>query len=116
MSRDANYHVAVHRSAKAVLSDNLKRLMDRPGQELTQAEVGKRGSIPQRTVGRIKNGEVEATLGNLQALGKAFGLQAWQLLVPDLDPSNPPMLRAMTDQERALYERLRAALKAIENR
>lgn len=116
MSNEANYHGNVHRSPKTVLSDNLKRNMDRKPGKLSQAEIGRRGGLPQRTVGRIKNGEVEATLGNLQALAKAFGLQPWQLLVPDLDVSNPPMLRAMSEHERALYDRLHAALQALESR
>lgn len=48
----------------------------------------------------------------IAAIAARFDLLPWQLLVPGLDPGNPPVTR-MSQQERELYEnfkRLRAAL------
>ena len=39
-------------------------------------------------------------------------MQPWQLLVPDLRPNNPPLVRDVTDTERRLWERLDGLMKA----
>lgn len=45
-------------------------------------------------------------IDNLQAIAKVFGLKAWQLLIPDLEPGNPPMLKQVSETEAKLYEDL----------
>lgn len=92
-----------------VLSANLCRLMDDAEPPITQTAVSKVSGIPQRTISRIKRGEVSATLNNVEGLAKALGLLSWQLLVPDLDPHNPPLLRSATKEEKELYDRILTA-------
>lgn len=96
-----------------VLSANLGRLMDDATPPITQVAVSKVSGLPQRTISRIKRGEVTPRLNSIDALAKAFGLLPWQLLVPDLEPSNPPFLRSANPDEKALYERLLAAAKEL---
>lgn len=55
---------------------------------------------------------MQIKLDSLQGLAKAFGLQPWQMLIPELDPANPPLL-AISKEEKDLYARLQAAAKAI---
>lgn len=44
------------------------------------------------TVGRIMNLEQAPGIDTLDALARVYGLRAWQLLIPNLDPANPPVL------------------------
>lgn len=96
-----------------VLSANLERLMDKVEPRITQVAVSKASGIPQRTISRIKNGEVSPTLNSIDGLAKAFGLLPWQLLVPDMDPKNPPLLRSATQEEKELYARILAAAQQL---
>lgn len=98
---------------RKVLSENLLRLM-RTGQsgEVSQAELGRRARVDQRNVGRIVSGDISTTVDTLGKLARAFDLDAWQLLVPGLDPSNPP-INHITEDEKRLYERLREAARLV---
>lgn len=75
-----------------LLAKNLKTLMDsRPGLA-TQTAVAKAAEVDQRTVGRILQCEHAPTLAQIEKLAKAFMLEPWQLLAPNLDPRDPPVL------------------------
>lgn len=65
----------------------------------------RRSGVAQATIGRILRRETAADLDTVDALARAYHLMAWQLLVPDLDPANPPINR-LTQAERDLYQRL----------
>ena len=89
-----------------VLSTNLKSLMQASEDLRTQAAIGKRCGIDQRTVGRILNEEHSPQLKQIEAIASAFGLLPWQLLIPGLDPKNPPVCE-LTKVEKELYDKLR---------
>ena len=90
----------------SVLSTNLKALMQASEDLRSQAALGKKCGIDQRTVGRILNEEHSPQLKQIEAIANAFGLLPWQLLVPDLDPKNPPVCKH-TRVEKGLYDKLR---------
>lgn len=90
-------------NSRAVLSTNLAALMTAKGD--TQIGLKRRSGIAQATIGRILRQETAADLDTIAALARAFNLMAWQMLVPDLDPANPPVVR-LTEAERELYQRL----------
>jgi hypothetical protein len=92
-----------------VVAQNLRRLMDDHVELRTQSALARRSKVPQRTIGRIVNKEVTPSLDVLEDLAKPFDLQPWQLLVPNLDPKNPPVLRFASAAEEALYKRIVAA-------
>jgi DNA-binding phage protein len=94
------------------LAANLAALMAATEDLRTQAAVGKRAGVDQRTVGRILNREHSPNLLQIQKLAAAFGLQPWQLLVPHLDPANPPVVH-LTQAERELYARVRRAARQL---
>jgi transcriptional regulator with XRE-family HTH domain len=94
-----------------ILAANIKMLMEKHVSLNSEAKVAKAGGLSQRTVNRARNG-LQVRLESLSGLSRAFGLAPWQLLVPGLDPSNPPIL-SLTPEEKALYERLRAAAKNL---
>lgn len=47
---------------------------------------------------RLKNQETSVGLDTLDKLAAGFNLPQWQLLVPDFDPANPPMLTGGSPQ------------------
>lgn len=49
-----------------------------------------------------------------QSIARAYGLDAWQMLIPDLDPSNPPIV-SVTPAERQLWERIRSVAKQLKD-
>lgn len=69
--------------------------------------------MDQTTVGRIERAEIATTVDMLDALGKAFGLSAWQLLTEDLDHKNPPILREPSKEERELWKKLTESAKHL---
>lgn len=94
MSADSLLFMA--KTLSDVLAANLTRLQEEQKDELGSqpkiaaktARIGKR--IGQRTVGRALKGEVSTTIGSLEALAAAFGVEPWQLLVPPPEPEAKP--------------------------
>ena len=62
-----------------------------------------------RQMNRIAGEKHAATVDTLDLLAERIGCQPWQLLVPNMDPDNLPML-VMGKAERELYDRVRALL------
>lgn len=56
------------------------------GHKVTQEEIAKRAGLSLRALGYQLSGEAKnaPTLRTLQGLANAFGLEPWQLLLPDL--------------------------------
>lgn len=98
---------------RAILAQNLKALMGNPNGPNSQSELKRRSGVSQATIGRILRKEAAATVETLAALAGAYGLEGWQLMVPGMHPTNPPVLQPVSPQERALYERLRATVQDI---
>lgn len=93
-----------------IISKNLRALMIDSGMakkdgEPNQSTLAKRSGADQRTIGRVLARELSPTVDMLEKLARAFGLHAWQMLIPDLDPRNPPVV-VMSEAERNFYRRL----------
>lgn len=103
---------------RKTLADNLSRLMAYHkgiGDGLGTLEgVVAASKVPRGTVHRIKRGEVSAGVDHLEGLAVAFDLDVWQLFVHDLDPTNPPMLKAITDKQKAMFDKIREYAKELE--
>ena len=96
---------------KPVLALNLKALMD--DRKMSQMEVHRRSKIAQSSIGRILRQEVAADLDTLAAIARAFDLDPWQLLVPNIDPKNLPVMQPLSTREREMYKRLHEAVTDI---
>ena len=96
-----------------ILAANLIRLMEQHATLTSQAKVGARAKVNQKTIGRILHKTNEPTLEAVSAIAKAFGLECWQLLTPDLQPNNPPMLASQDKALKALYANLGRTQEAI---
>lgn len=98
------------------VASNLRALMLHAGMEKkgepNQSDLARASGANQRTVGRILAREQSPTVEMLETIARAFGLHAWQLLIPGLDPANPPVV-VMSEAERQFYRRLEE-LRAVE--
>ncbi len=107
-------------TSREILGANLNILMKthwaRDKRLNSNKKVGDKLGVSDNTLGRIRRGENSIGIDMLDKIADLYKLQPWQLLVPEFDAASPPMLRAMNEHERTLYERLHAALQAIENR
>jgi transcriptional regulator with XRE-family HTH domain len=92
---------------------NLKALIAKSREQTINA-WSVRNEVVQSTVNRIVNGSMDPTVSTLEGIAKKFGLSAWQLLVPDLDPDDPPVLRSANGAERALFDKLKEAMAELE--
>ncbi|WP_323011526.1 helix-turn-helix transcriptional regulator [Castellaniella sp.] len=74
------------------LSRTLKRVTGH-GTRYPQLEViASRTGVSKSTIARARTGETALKIDNLEDLAKAFGMEAWQLLVPGVEPDKPPIL------------------------
>lgn len=94
-----------------VLSGTLEKLMEeRPADLGSQPKIVARAKakgrrIGQRTVGRAVKGKASTTIGSIEVLGVAAGLEPWQLLHPELGRDRP----VLDPEERALIDIFRAS-------
>lgn len=75
-----------------ILAQNLVRNCG-PGYRFdTITELGRKSGVGKSTIDRLKKGESAVRIDNLEGIASAYGLAAWQMLVPDIDTNNPPEL------------------------
>lgn len=70
-----------------IVAHNLKRWMAGSRELSSQQRVADASHVSQTTVNRILRNEVSATIANLEAIAKAFGRSAYELLIPPNDPA-----------------------------
>lgn len=104
-------------AAPTALSDlfrsNLRKLMQADRKLRTQPAVAQASKVGQRSVGRILGGEQSPTLDMVHKIAGAFGLEPWQMLVPDLEPDNPPITKQIDERQQELLKRFRHAAKEL---
>lgn len=88
----------------SVFRDNLKRLIG----DLSVNEWSKKNGLEQTTIQRLING-AEPKLSMIEKIAEKVELQPWQLLVPLLQPANPPIvIGAHGPEEVELWRRIEA--------
>lgn len=93
--------------------ENLRKLMESDRQLASQPKVAASSRVAQTSIGRILRGEQSPTLDMVHKIAMAFGLEAWQMLVPDLEPDNPPITKQIDDRQRELLKRFRVAAQEL---
>ncbi len=96
---------------RSVLAKNLKALMGHG--DLNQTALGKKAGVAVSTIGRILAAKHAPDIETLASIAHALGVTTWQIMVPRLDPTNPPVLQNASPEERELYDRLRAAAELL---
>ena len=95
------------------LAANVRRMIDAatpPGKKPSIRAWALGRGLDVRMIDRLVKGKHAVTLDTLDKIADACGLQAWQLLIADLDPAHPPDA-PITDDERALLRRLQRLLE-----
>lgn len=76
-------------SARKILAENIRTLVKLAG---SQPALVKLTRVPQKTISRAVNDENAANLDTLNDLARGMGIEPWQLLVPNLDLTDPPVI------------------------
>lgn len=98
----------VAQNARAARKHNKQTQID-----VKDAALLKGYAIDQTTVSRIEGGRLVPTLDVLEALAKGLGVNPWELLVPNFDAKNRPVLKEATEAERKLWEKIRESAKEL---
>lgn len=93
-----------------ILADNLNRLMAERWALDSNPKLSAVTKLSTSTISRLRNAAAACTLDTLDLLAEAFEIWPWQLLVPNLDPANFPVLRTLSAEEAMMYERLRSVI------
>lgn len=72
------------------VATNIRARRDRLRYNQAEVERRSKGEVKQRTVSHAEAGKVAQQVDTIARIADALGLQPWQLLVPGLDPANPP--------------------------
>lgn len=98
------------------LADNVQKLLDdaaaRGKTYGTMKGLAKRAGIGATTIRRILDKDGSPRVDNVDAIARVFGLQAYQLLLPDWPVSNPPVI-PYTETEKRLYRGVAAMAKEL---
>lgn len=115
MHTPSTYHCPMNkvRNLREILAINVLTL--KSARNLSQTKIAKMsgGAMDQTTVGRIERMQIATTVDMIDGLARAFELEPWQLLTPNLDPKNPPILREPTREERELWKKLTESAKQL---
>lgn len=74
--------------------------------------LAKAAGVSLSTAQRIMGAETGASLDNIEAIAAVFDLSAYQMLIPSLDPMNPPLVKGATKLEERIYRQWKQARTA----
>jgi len=113
MSDVGDHLMRDHPDSRAVLWANLQAIMLKEFGRENLSRLSNKTGVPLASLSRIKGQTTSVGLAIIDKLAAALNLSGWQLLVPGFDPKSPPTLRAITEHERAMYERLMTAAREL---
>jgi hypothetical protein len=80
------------KTAAEIVGSNLDRLMVEAGLSNVGLESRLSRRVTKSTIGRMRNAEISAGVDNVEEVARAFGLEAWQFLIPDVSTEQKPRL------------------------
>lgn len=102
---------------KAVVAANVQTLLDHAsdtGKDWDSPKrLAKKAGLGHMTIYRMLRGQA-AKIDELESVARVFKLHAWQLLIPELDPTNPPVV-PLTTAERRFYAEVKRAARVFRN-
>lgn len=78
---------------RKVLSDNFRRLREINPRLRDFKDITQISNVSNGTLGRIHACTTATKIDTLADLAGAYGLEAWQLLVPEMNPVDPPAIK-----------------------
>lgn len=110
---DPNYLEGVkNQNAKAILWENVSALMRHHWGKENLSQLSREAQIGLASCTRLKEQQTSVGLELIESVARVFGLQAWQLLISGLDPTNPPVF-VMSKEEQQFYARMKNAITAV---
>lgn len=97
----------------ATLWSNVRALMIEHWGKVNLNRLARDCEIGPATVVRIKEQNTSVGLETMEKIADHFGVAVWQLLVPGMDPKNPPVLQPMLPGEKILHEKIMKVTKEI---
>ena len=99
--------------AQAALAGNVRRLMFE--HDLTETALAKRAGLSQKVINNTLHSRSVSKLDTVEKIARAFGLRAWQLLIPnlDFDSTTSGQMGELVMRYQHLSADLRAAVAAI---
>lgn len=105
------------RTSRQILSANLRALMACHAHLDTFKKIVQAGrdygGPSNGTLDRIRRMESGCSIDELDKLAHIFELESWQLLVPDLDPANPPLLAHVSERQLELLAKFKLMAKQV---
>ena len=99
--------------ARQILARNLKALMKAHRELNTLPKITAQCGVSNGTLDRMRRATAATRIDQVELVAGAFGLAAWQMMVPGLEPKNPPVLAAASEAERLLYSKLLTAAEEL---
>lgn len=93
---------------RTVLAANVRALLEHQyrSEAHTTARLrslSKDSGLTLSSIQRVLDSSTGATIDTIEQLATAFGVQVYQLLSPQLDAANPPIIAGATEAEKRLY-------------
>lgn len=70
--------------------------------------------VGKSTIDRATRSETPINIDYVEAIAAVFGFDAWQMLVPGLQPKNPPILKSVGATEDEIYRKIRGMADKLE--
>lgn len=87
-------HRTVDTGLRKVLSQNIAALQEKHPHLATSPTLARKAQVGQRTALRAMNGSHATTIDTVHAIARAFGVEAWQLLLPGFGGPEQPKATA----------------------
>jgi len=87
------------KKAIETLSKNLRQLVGEGRRYEKLEALAARSGVGKSTIARARNGENALRIDNLEDIARAFNLEPWQMLVENVDPTDPPALKSNNDKQ-----------------
>ena len=94
-------------TSRDILAENLRRFRDAEGLSTRAWALSRELDV--KLIERLMKNSHSVSLDKLEEVAKACGLEAWHLLIPGVEPGDPPDA-PITTEDRALLGRLRKLL------
>lgn len=105
--------VSVETRPRDILRANLKALMSTHQELDTIVKVSERSGVSKGVVERMTKAEANTGVDHLQGIAQAFGLEVWQLMVPNLEPTNAPVLQEVSERQKEMWKRIHDAAQEL---
>jgi hypothetical protein len=76
-------------------------------------KIADKGISSNGTLGRVSKGETSVGIDVVELIADTFKLKPWQLLVPDMDPENPPALGGIHQAKEASFGKISRSIAAL---